>query len=262
MGAGNPSALLQTILSVQGVVDEIIFGDMLLFPEDREKISKYVSFFNIKVLEMPFDFIFQHGFGVTLNTLARRAAFDWVLYLNVGEVIAEGKDKILVTVAMHQDCNTFFFDHATDPHRWHRLYRKSELQWNGLIHEEVGPHDLYRPYHKPLFRMADLPKDSDSLFKARVLDDAKEIIYFHQYMRLMEVPARLGYAHENWLTYSRNNYDSMRDRLLKKGARYDAYCQRDYARFMNQVYSSPDFANERYESGIGCEFQTDKKYLL
>lgn len=255
MGAGNPRAFLKTLESTEGVVDEIIFGDLLLFPEDRDLVHSYKDRFNLKVVPMPWNYIYHHGFSTVLNLLASEATYDWALYLNVSEIIAEGAESVRDMVKDNPDCNAFFFDHATDPHRWFRLYRKRELHWSGIIHEQLKGE--YRPFHKPIFRMADLPKDNDNPTCARILDSLKEIVYFHQYLELVDDPERLGETNEGWVNFAKQDYESFKGRLQQRQKQVDAVEAGDLLAFIDAAVD-----DLKLENSPAIEYQSIPKTFL
>lgn len=256
MGAGNVLVLRKTLESVQNFCDEVIYGDLLLFPEDRKIVESYQKEFNLKIVPFQFNYIFNNGFDSILNALAARASNDLVLYLNTSEIVEidNGIQRIL-----DDEYNAYFFDHATDPHRWYRFYNRHELKWSGNIHESlVGE---YRPYHKPIFRMADLEKDMISSFKAIVLNDVKEIVYFKNYMKMVEDPAELKGTDEGWMKFATENYDSFKERLEKKGLRYRAFLEGDFEMYWADIYDNIEFSKQRFESNIGIEYQGDPQFL-
>src|SRR6478736_9313933 len=110
MGAGNVKALGKTLESFKNVFDEVVYGDMLLFEEDREAIWSYKREYNMQVVALPFNFIFRHGFSNTLNTLAQEATNDYVVYMNTSEIIDEDYG-IVDIVKSNPDCNAFYFIH-------------------------------------------------------------------------------------------------------------------------------------------------------
>jgi len=71
MAQGNPLVLKETFKSFWGIVDEIIFGDLTLFSDDKELIKSYQNEFNLKIVEYPFNYIFKNGFSSILNSLIR-----------------------------------------------------------------------------------------------------------------------------------------------------------------------------------------------
>jgi hypothetical protein len=260
MGAGNVIVLEETLKSFvrSGICNEVIYGDLLLFAEDREILNTYVEPYNVKIVPFQFNYIFKNGFASLLNELADKATNDLVIYMNTSEIISVDKG-IVEAIENNPDCNTFYFDHATDPHRWYRCYNRHELKWSGMIHEEViGEH---KPYHKPIFTMADLEKDMGSSFKAKVFNDAKEIVYFQQYKNLIDYPERQGGTNSGWLEFAKSNYDSMTERLEKKGKRYQAFINGNLYNYLEQVYGDKEFEKERFESGNMIEFQGDPKFL-
>jgi len=260
MGAGNVIVLEETLKSFvqSGICNEVIYGDLLIFPEDREILNTYIEPYNMKVVEFPFNYIFKNGFYSVLNALADKASNDLVIYMNTSEIcsINHGINEIIDN---NPECNTFYFDHATDPHRWYRCYNRHELKWSGMIHEEITGE--FRPYHKPIFTMADLEKDLHSSFKAKVLNDIKEIVYFQQYKNLIDFPEKQGATNDGWLNFSKSNYQSMDDRLKLKGKRYEAFIEGDLYKYLEDAYGNKEFEKERYESNHMIEFQGDPKYL-
>lgn len=262
MAQGNPIVLKETFKSFWGVVDEIIFGNMTLFWEDAKLIKSYQNEFNLKIIEYPFNYIFKNGFSSILNSLISHSTNEYCIYMNCSEIIEEGRNSILNTIKENPDCNTFYFDHKTDRHRWFRLAKKSQLTWDGLIHESLGPLDDYKPFHRPLFTMCDLPKDNDNAFKSRCYDFCKEIVYFNNYRRLIDEPHLIGNTDPGWLVFAKDNYQSFIDRMESKGDFYRAFLEDDIELLYSYIYNSPDFEKERLESSILLEYQNDKKYLL
>lgn len=256
MGAGNVHSLKKTLESFRNVCDEVIYGDLLVFREDRAILESYKDEFNVNVIKLPFDFIFKHGFSEVLNSLSFFATNKTIIYSNTSEIIE--KDNGILDI-VSDEFNSYFFDHATDPHRWYRIYNKEDLKWSGRIHESlVGE---YKPYHKPIYRMADLEKDMANPFKAKVLNDIKEIVYFYNYMSIVDHPSLLGGTDPGWIKFATENYDSMKDRLLKKGRRFEAFIEGDLKKYMLDAYSNPEFEKERFESSNLIEYQGDPKFL-
>ena len=262
MSQGNPLVLKETFDSFWGVVDEIIFGDLTIFNDDAELIKSYQNDFNLKIVKYPFNYIFNNGFSSILNDLISYSTNEWCIYMNCSEVIEKGRESILETIGDNPECNTFYFDHKTDGHRWFRLGKKSELKWDGLIHESLGPLDNYRPYHRPLFTMCDLPKDNDNPFKSRCYDFCKEIVYFNNYRRLIDDPNMLGNTDPGWLKFAKENYQSFIDRMENKGDFYRAFLEDNIDLLYSYIHNSPDFEKQRLESSIILEYQNDKKFLL
>lgn len=258
MGSGNVIALGETLRSFKNICSEIIYGDMILFNEDREILGIYEKEYNFKIVPLPFDYIFKNGFSECLNTLSDKSTNNLCLYMNTSEIIDENYN-INEIINKNTDCNTFFFTHRTELHRWFRCYDRLDLRWSGKIHEEVtGDH---RPYHKPIFMMADLEKDMYNSFKAAVFNDFKEINYFTQYMKLIDEPEGIGATNPGWINFAKDNYESMRYRLYKKGARYEAVKNGSLYDYLAECYKTPDFESQRFESNDGIEYQGDPKYL-
>lgn len=261
MGAGNVVVLKETLSSFAGVCDEIIYGDLLIFPEDRELLYSYQNEFNIRIISFKFDYIFRNGFSAILNELASFSKNDMVMYMNTSEVIA---NDFGILNAINDEYNCYYFDHETDKNRWFRTYNRHQLKWSGRIHEALASTSKYdfRPYHKPIFRMADLEKDMYSPFKAAVFNSIKEVVYFTNYMSIIDSPEQLGATDPGWIKFATENYGSMKERLEAKGPLYKAFIESDYYGLMKAIYETPEFEKQRFESNIGIEYQGDKKYLL
>lgn len=221
MGAGNVKVLGKTLESFKNVFDEVIYGDLLLFQEDRDMIYQYMHSYKLGSYRFPFNYIFKHGFSDCLNLLAQQATNDIILYMNTSEIIDEDYG-IVEAVKNNPDCNAFYFTHRTDPHRWFRMYNRNELQWSGVIHEQLKGE--YKPYHKPVFMMADLEKDMDDPFKADVFNSVKEIVYFRNYNRIVDHPSKLGETDPGWVKFATENYDNMKDRMQSNEGLYQAFC--------------------------------------
>jgi SAM-dependent methyltransferase len=255
MGQANPVALKRTIESFKDVVDEIVFGDLLIFDQDRETISRCTQEYNFRMVKLPFNYIFQHGFAATLNQLAEHAHHDWILYMNVSEVI-DGEHPIKEQMSNLYNC--YSFDHSEETHRWFRLYNRKEVKWGGLIHEEVTGN--LRPCPFNIFRMKDTEKDEGDPFKAKVANDVKEIVYWQQYMRLVDNPELRANTHQGWIDHAKQDYDYFKERMLKKGKRYEAFQKGDLQMYLDDIYNNPEFAEERFKSTDLINF-SDRKLL-
>jgi len=255
---GNPIAVKRTLDSTKNVVDEIIIGSVCVFQDDKAVIESYGTEYNIKIIDLPFNFIFKNGFSETLNLLASHATNDVCMYLNVGEIIEKGEDGILSK--LDPKYNVYYIDHSQEKHRWWRVFNPKEVVWSGLIHEEtVGE---LRPYHRPLFTFADTDKDTNNPFKAKVYNDLKEMCYWKQLMRIVDEPEALQATSDGWVRFAKENYDVMKERMAKKGIRPKVLEDGDYKRYMMDVYSNEEFEKERFDTNHIIEFQGDKQYLL
>lgn len=221
---GNPIALKRTIDNVlsHGLCNEIIVGDMCLFEED----SIIINGMGVKQVPLAFNHLYLNGFGATLNQLAEHATNDLCLYLNVGEIIECNLKKELI----NPNYNCYAFNHATETHHWIRLWNKHKLKWSGRIHEEViGDRKLCPTL---LFQMADTEKDNGDKFKAQVYNDCKEIVYFYQLLRLVDNPNDIGATNEGWVKYAKDSYNHIKERLLAKGERYQAFIEGNHLKYL------------------------------
>lgn len=219
MSQGNPTALRRTLDSFGPHCSQIIYGDLLLFEEDRKVITSWLAELPLIVVPFKFNYIFEHGFSALLNVLAAAAKTSRVVYMNCGEVIDTKFAQHFEL--LEEDYNCWFFRHETEPHKWIRTYVPQELKWGGLIHEETE--GARRVCPTELFYMADTPKDSNDPTKAKICEDVKELCYFQQLETLRQHPEHLGATSAGWLNYVQQQGTHYADRLAAKGWRYQAF---------------------------------------
>ena len=228
---GNVTALKRTIDSLKGLIDEVVIGDLSVFQEDSDAIRRFQYVETIKVVPMPFDFLFKNGFSAALNLLASFAKNDMILYLNVGEVLASDVNETINKVSPSYTC--YYIDHATDPHHWYRVYNRKEIAWGGIIHEEI--YGNLKPCSVPLFRFEDTPKDSEDPFKEWVYLQIKEVVYWNLYIKLVDQPHLAQGTNPGWIQFSRDGFTSFVDRLHQKGEMYDAFLLGDKELLMKYI---------------------------
>lgn len=239
---GNVIALRRTLDSFAPICNEFIIGDLFIFEEDREEAKRLCADLNVVWVKFPFNYIFINGFARILNDLARQASNDLVIYMNVGEMI----DKNLNTDLLDEKYNCYSFNHSEDPHTWFRCYNRHHLHWTNPIHEVVqGNH---RPCPEHLFMMKDTEKDMHDPFKAKVFNDVKELVYWNQYLKLINYPDQIGFTGQGWITHAKDAYDSYTERMRKKGNRLKAFQIGDLEVYLNDINSSVEFQEERLES--------------
>jgi len=264
MGAGNVLALKKTLESFKGIVNEVVYGDMLIFPEDREVVKGYQDEYNLRIIQLPFNYIFNMGFSSLLNFLISNAKNDMVLYMNTSEAIDENYG-INETINSNPDCNAFYLSHRTESHRWYRCFDRRFVKWDGRIHEEavpcIGGVEI-NPYHKPILMFKDYEKDMDNPFKAAVFNSVKEMVYWNQLMKIVDNPKEKGSTHEHWIKFAKEQYDSMKQRLHEKGNQYEAFKTGDFEMFLNELNNSDYFSKERFESSDMINYQGNRKIIL
>ncbi len=229
---GNPEALKRTIDSLEGIIDEVIVGDVIIFPEDRQTILSYYKVdCPVNIIKFPFEFIFKNGFSAILNYCASKAKNNLIIYLNVGETLISDKNELLNRVSASY--NSYYITHPVETHHWYRVYDRREVQWNGIIHEEI--HGNLRPCSVPLFMFDDSPKDKENEWYGLVMNSVKELVYWNQYVKLIDQPHLAEGTHSGWLDFSRDGFHSFIDRLHQKGDMYDAFLLGDYNLFMKSI---------------------------
>lgn len=257
MSQGNPIALKRTLDSFKGICNEVVFGDLLIFEKDRELIRSWQEQYNMGIVEFPFNSIFEHGFASTLNILANYATNDWVLYMNCSEVM-DGEFDVLPK--LNDNFNCHYLTHSVETHHWFRLYNRKQLQWSGPIHEEVIGNR--RPSIDSIFQFADTDKDMIDPFYAKIMNEIKELCYFEQYIKLIDRPDLIGATNPGWVDYAKDGYESLKERLAKKGKRYEAFRDGNLAKFLEDIYTNPVFEKERHESSTLINFQGARKDIL
>lgn len=260
MGQGNMKALVRTIESFKGICNEIVFGDMLVFDDDREELKRIAANYNMRIIKMDFNFTFKWGFAATLNRLASFTTNDLVLYMNVSEVIDKNLDVNLIS----PQYSGYYFNHATEQHKWLRCYNKNHFYWSGVIHEIPIPFGGVQPVTcpEPLFMMADTEKDMEDTFKAKVFNDIKELVYFNQYVKLVECIEVCGAVNFGWVKHAQADYDSFRERLNGKGVRFHAFRKGYLEMYLQDVFTNSSFDKERQESSRMVNLQGLRKDIL
>lgn len=245
---GNPIALKRTIDSLDGVINEVIVGSVCVFEKDEDLIESYSNGeVNLKLVKFPFNYIFCNGFSNILNDIAKYATNDWVLYLNVGEVVEEGKDEILSKLS--NDFNCYYIDHSTETHHWYRVYNKREMGWGGIIHEEIAGKEV-RACDKPLFRFADTDKDDVDSTYGQILNSVKECVYFNLYLKLAEQPHLIDNTNIGWVQFAKDGYHSFVERLHEKGDLYEAFIRGDKGlleKYIRNIRPEPELSNQTNE---------------
>jgi hypothetical protein len=229
---GNPIALQRTIDNVVewfgSLVNDVVVGDLCVFESDRKKLEyKSVMNFEGVTVPLPFNELFLNGFGATLNKLAKHATNDICLYMNVGEIV-EGNINLK---QFANGYNLWNFNHATETHQWGRMWNRKELTWSGRIHEEVVGNKRLAP--SIIFTMADTPKDDSDPFYSAVMNDIKELVYFNQYLMLVDRPGERGATNLGWIQYAQDSYKSIEERMVGKGARYVAFVDGDLQKYLD-----------------------------
>ncbi len=253
----NPIALKRTMDSVKDLCDEIVIGELCVFPEDRDVITSYCGEYNLKVGHLSFNYLYRFGFSEVLNTLAAVASNDIILYLNVGEIIEKSDGNIRDKIT--GEYNSWYIEHSSEKHRWWRFYDRRELKWSGRIHEElVGE---FRPFHKPVFTFADTDKDMDDPFKAWVANDIKEMVYWRQLMRIVDNPEELGATNLGWLQFAKDQYESMKERMKLKGKRVQAFDECNLSLYIQDLAENGEQLGIPFESNQFIEFQGSPMFL-
>lgn len=259
MGQGNVKVLMETFRSFSTFCDEIVYGDLLIWDEDREVLKEYEKEFNLRIVKYPFNFIYKKGFSYFLNDLSKRATNNMVIYANTSEVIDKdyGAGEIINS---NPDCNCFYMTHRTEHYRWFRCYDRRFLEWSGFIHESlVGDH---RPFHKPILMFKDLEKDMDNQWKATIFNLTKEYVYFNNLNKIVDNPELLGGTDPGWMTFAKEQYASNKERMEKRPSLHAAFEIGNLYLFWKAISNDPELINELFKSSDKIAYQGDKIHLL
>lgn len=192
---GNVANFQRTADSAKGVCDEVVAITTCLFDEDLEAIRTVAN----KVVELPWNYTFLHGFGDMHNQASDKARNDWLILLGVGETIHSGHEQIRMTLprapihAIHQAW------HVNDPNRWSRAWnRRGGPRWGGIIHETVrGGQEA-----GVLFEMRDTDKvPSGDKLRDEAMRYLKTCLYNHLYQKLLNDNSLLGYTDPGWINF-------------------------------------------------------------
>jgi len=80
-------------------------------------------------------------------------------------------------------------------------------------------------------------------FIQAVMNDIKELVYFNQYLKLVEMPGERGSTDQGWIKYANENYQHLKDRMTAKGERYNAFLIGDKELYLNNCSDLPYFEN-------------------
>lgn len=199
---GHPDNLRRTIASVPMATETVIVSTAI-FDDDVEVFRSLAG----KVVELPWNTVFLHGFGHIYNQGSTVASQPWQLLLGVAETIAEEYTPILEALARWTPRHLHRIDHRGDAHRWKRFWNASSgTKWDGIIHEEITG----GPEGNVIARMQDTAKTPcDDPFRNEVLKWIKTCSYNHLYQTLGNHPERLGGTNAGWLSFLRGARESI-----------------------------------------------------
>lgn len=202
---GDASNIERTINSAKGVCDEVIIISTAMFNEDLCMFHQLTD----KVVELPWNFTFMHGFGHMMNQGSSFAKNDWLILLGVSETIHTGHQRIIGTLPHAPSNNIYLCDHINDPNRWRRCWnRKSGSHWGGIIHESIGGGQDAGV----LFEMRDTPKaPMQDPLKNECMKFLKACLYNQCYKRLLEHPEELSFTDPGWIGFVNGAKESIID---------------------------------------------------
>ncbi len=222
----------RTISSCAPICDETIIISTCLFPQDLEMFHAVAD----KVVELPWNYVFNHGFGEMHNQATQFAKNDWLILLGVGETMAQQYGSIEDALGRGPLNHIFRCDHHNDINTWGRIWHRNVgISWGGIIHEELsgGGHGGV------IFRMADTHKEPrESAFEQEALRFIKTCSYNHLYHLLLHNPALLGATNAGWLGFVNGARESIEAFCEAHRAMIDACVDGDKERFLGLVRSA------------------------
>lgn len=223
------TAIERTIQSVDGVCDDVVIISTAIFEEDKERFKSLGT-----VVELPWNFVFLHGYGSLSNQGTHLAKNDWMLLFGVGETFAESFCGDMRTkLSASEPGLVFSCNHVNDKYTWKRIWnRKFGSAWSGIIHEEI----ISGYVGGLLFRMQDTEKEprSDALQQS-ALRHIKALSYNWLYLELLNKPERLGGANVAWLKFVEGARDSIQAFCAEHRDLLDCCISGDLAGFLSLV---------------------------
>ena len=96
-----------------------------------------------------------------------------------------------------------------------------------------------------------------------MFNDVKELVYFNQYLKLVENVEICGATNSGWVQFAQQDYDSFfRSRLEAKKMRYWAFKNDDLQAYLQDVYMNPEFEFEHQESSQMINLQGNRRDIL
>ncbi len=202
---GNIANLRRTIESCRGVVDDVVIISTCLYREDIEGLREVAN----SVVDLPWNYVYLHGFGAMMNQGSEAAKNDWLVLLGVAETIHAGHEAIQPRLAGERVNSVFECNHANDPHHWIRVWnRQSRSHWSGLIHESI----MGGANEGLLFEMRDTEKiPTDDAIMNGTLRFVKTTLYNCMYRRLMNNTNLIGGTNIGWLDFVEGARGSIED---------------------------------------------------
>lgn len=192
----------RTIKSCEPYCDETVIISTAIFPEDNDAFHALTP----KVVELPWNFTFLHGFGSMSNQGTALAKNKWMLLLGIAETVHREHRNMHAILKHSVPTMVFKCDHINDQHTWKRIWNKDGgAMWSGIIHEEI----TFGVDGGLLFEMRDTDKTSDpDPFRTEVFKYLKSCCYNWLYVQLRQHPERLGGTNAGWLNFVAGNKES------------------------------------------------------
>lgn len=130
------------LLSVQGIVDEIVIVDTGSTDGTLEIAQRYGA----KII----SFQWINDFSAARNESLRHATSNWILYLDADERIAQGQDQLIASLVQARDVYGYSVliegEHVLPggtvwlQNAYPRLFKKhSSIKFEGVVHEQITP---------------------------------------------------------------------------------------------------------------------------
>ena len=219
----------RTIESARSLCDEVVVVCTAPYISDVSALKKLGT-----VIELPWNYVFLHGFGPLYNAGTIGCKNDWQLLLGVAETVAEQTNDIHGLLKRSEPTDVYRCNHVNDPNTWKRIWNRSGgALWSGIIHEEIVTPGRVGDV---IFRMQDTPKvPCEDPLRAEVFRFIKTLSYNHLYRQLLLHPGRLGGASRGWIDFVNGARESIMTFCDTHRDMLDACIEGDAGRFIRIV---------------------------
>jgi hypothetical protein len=175
---GNKKNLDSYVAHASEYTDDIVIVNIDL-------LNSFESFGNVKVVNVPFDYLFHNGHDDILNLANKHTKYDWVYYLAVGKRIVNINYELM---NKYPNTKWFYDKELNNPiDKWIKFYDKNYTHWHKKVHEsiELLP-NIEHINCEDIILEWERQSNGNSLNGQYTYDEREKIIYenFRQFTRL------------------------------------------------------------------------------
>ena len=127
---GDYECLRRHIEHAKNFTDDIVILNINLFGEYTHP--------DAQIINVPFNFLFQHGYADGWNIITSHTKYDWFYPLAAGKEIVHINKAALENIPEEVAAFTVF-ETGNEKERWFKLCNSKKTKWVGHIHEEPYP---------------------------------------------------------------------------------------------------------------------------